>query len=125
MAGGLALTAGGLGLLQRGLGRADFVLIVLAVLASGLGHGAINFGATQHVNELAPPVHRAMFNSIFNVIRYVGTGFPVLAVGALAAYVGLAEAFADFTYAIYALAAMFFLLVLLSHEEEHRASLCP
>jgi MFS family permease len=116
MAVGLVLTAGGLGLIQYGLSHGNYVPIVLAVFTSGLGHGMINFGAGQRVNELAPPAHRSLFNSVFNVIRYVGTGLPVLVVGVLSAYVGLTEAFTDFTRAIYALAALFLLLLLAQRE---------
>jgi predicted MFS family arabinose efflux permease len=107
---GLALTSFGLVVLARGLAAASYKPILLAMLISGAAHGLVNLGAAQRINELAPPEHRSLFNAVFNVARYLGTGIPVLAVGILARSEGLAGAFGTFSFVIYAATAALLLL---------------
>jgi MFS family permease len=60
------------------------VMLLLAAVVTGFGHGLVNIGTVHDVNVLAPPAERGLFTSLFSLSRSAGAGLPVLAAGAFA-----------------------------------------
>ncbi|MCP2259818.1 putative arabinose efflux permease, MFS family [Streptoalloteichus tenebrarius] len=87
--GGLAVLAVGLVLLAVAGSVSSLVLLLLAAMVSGAGHGLAFLGGLTEVNRVAPPDRRADVLSSFYVIVYLGVGVPVIGVGFLATRIGL------------------------------------
>jgi len=78
-------------------------LFLLGTLSAGVGSGLGLMGGLALVNEIAPPARRAELVSAFNLVAYLALSLPVVAVGLLAAPLGLQKATGLFTVAVVAL----------------------
>jgi MFS family permease len=85
------LLVGTLGLLLAAA-MGSVPLLLLTCIVSGLGHG-LTFGAVlAEVSEASPADRRGELISAFQVVAFLGSGFPVVGVGALAEHGGLLPA---------------------------------
>lgn len=82
--GGLVLLSTGLGLLWVAGSLASILLVGLAAVTAGIGHGLTFLGGFTEINSLAPADRHAEVISSFYVIVYLGVGLPVIGVGLLA-----------------------------------------
>ncbi len=78
-------------------------LFVLSVLTTSAGHGLVNLAGIAIVNKVARPETRAGLLSTYLVVGYVGTIVPILGVGWLSDWLGLAVALVIFCVAMAAL----------------------
>jgi MFS family permease len=88
-ASGLAgLIAGLLGLIAAGA-AGSAALLFGAIAVAGAGQGLAFMGGIRQVNEIAPADQRAGTLAMFYVLTYGGSGLVTVAVGLLAAHLGL------------------------------------
>ncbi len=89
-----------MGLLAASLAIRSLPLLVVAIVGSGLGHGAAFRAGLSMVNEATPPDQRAEVNSSYFVILYLALVIPVVGTGATAAGFGLVTAGIAFATAV-------------------------
>ncbi|MFW3171590.1 MFS transporter [Geodermatophilus sp. CPCC 206100] len=85
------LLVGTLGLLVAA-GIASLPVLLLACVVSGLGHGLTFGAALAEVSEASPANRRGELISAFQVVAFLGSGIPVVGVGAMAEYGDLLSA---------------------------------
>ncbi|GAA0895597.1 MFS transporter [Pseudonocardia zijingensis] len=108
---GLPLLAAGLVLLAVAGGTSSAPLLLIAAVIAGTGHGLVFLGGLTTINESAPTGRRAEALAAFYVVMYLGSGVPVIGVGALATLTGVLPAVQEFAVAV-ALAASVLTLAL-------------
>lgn len=57
------------------------VLMVLAAMTTGVGHGLSYWGANREIDVLTPPTQRAGITAALYIAFYAGVGVPAIAVG--------------------------------------------
>lgn len=73
-------------------GKVSLISLAPAIASLGLGHGIGYTGAARLINETADEVRRASYTSRFYMAIYIGGGAPVLIMGLLQNWVGMASA---------------------------------
>jgi hypothetical protein len=89
---GLPLLAAGLALMAIAGGISSLVLLLIAIVAAGAGHGLVFLGGLTTFNRAAPAGAQAEMVSIYYVFLYLGVSVPVIGVGFLATVSGLLTA---------------------------------
>jgi MFS family permease len=89
---GLSVLAGGLVLLVAAEGTSGTALAVLAMLASGTGHGLVFAGNLAEITVAAPAAERGGVLGAVYFVNYAGLGVPVIGVGVLSLWTGLEAA---------------------------------
>lgn len=89
---GLATLAAGLALLVAASSVRGTILVVLAMLASGAGHGLVFAGNLTKVTVDTPAAERGAVLGTVYFVNYAGLGVPVIGVGILALSTGLLTA---------------------------------
>jgi MFS family permease len=85
------LLVGTLGLLVAA-GITSVLVLLVACVVSGLGHGLTFGAALAEISEASPADRRGELISAFQVVAFLGSGIPVVGVGALAEAGGLGPA---------------------------------
>ena len=106
---GLPLLSAGLVLLAVAGGVSSSVLLLVATVIAGTGHGLAFLGGLTAINSSAPAGRHAEVLATFYVIVYLGVGLPTVGVGLLATAAGLLTAVQSFAWVV----AVLCLLVLL------------
>jgi hypothetical protein len=107
---GLSVLAAGLVLLVAAESTSSTALAVLAMLASGTGHGLVFAGNLAEITVAAPAAERGRVLGAVYFVNYAGLGVPVIGVGVLSLWTGLEAAT---TAAAIVIAAGCVLLILL------------
>jgi MFS family permease len=81
-----------MGLLAASLATRSLPLLVVAIVGSGLGHGAAFRAGLSMINDATPAGQRAEVNSSYFVTLYVALVIPVVGIGAAADGFGLVTA---------------------------------
>jgi hypothetical protein len=89
---GLSVLAGGLVLLLAAEGTSNVVLVVLAMVGSGIGHGLVFAGNLAEITIATPAAERGGVLGAVYFVNYAGLGVPVIGVGALSLWTGLETA---------------------------------
>jgi MFS family permease len=89
---GLSLLIAGLAVLSLAAEHESVVVVLVATITSGLGHGLTYGAALSEVTAMSPVHRRGDTAATFTVMGYVGSGLPIVGVGALATAVGLVPA---------------------------------
>jgi MFS family permease len=116
---GMVMLSIGLCLLAAAGSASSIVLLLIASVIGGLGHGMAFLGGLTEVNRLAPPDRHADVLSSFYVVVYLGVGVPVIGTGFLAAAFGLLPAVEVFAALVVPLCLID--LLLLSRRRQSRA----
>jgi predicted MFS family arabinose efflux permease len=116
---GMVMLSIGLCLLAAAGSASSIVLLLIASVIGGLGHGMAFLGGLTEVNRLAPPDRHADVLSSFYVVIYLGVGVPVIGTGFLAAAFGLLPAVEVFAALVVPLCLID--LLLLSRRRQSRA----
>ncbi|MFD8970226.1 MFS transporter [Streptomyces sp. NPDC059568] len=103
--GGCLFLVLGLLLVGASLAAESLPLLVLGALCGGLGQGLAFRAGMAAVSGAAPPEHRGGTISAYFVVAYLGISVPVVAVGALALWLGLKNAGLVFTACVVVLSA--------------------
>ena len=89
---GLALLLTGLAALSLAAEAGSVIVVLVATVTCGLGHGLTYGAALSEVTAMSPPHRRGDTAATFTVMGYLGSGLPIVGVGALATGVGLVPA---------------------------------
>jgi MFS family permease len=89
---GLGALAVGLALLVSATIIRDPILIVLAMVGCGVGHGFIFVGGMSEINVATPAEERGAVIGTVYLVNYIGLGGPVIGVGMLSLSYGLLAA---------------------------------
>jgi predicted MFS family arabinose efflux permease len=89
---GLGLLLAGLAALSLAAELGSVVVVLVATITSGLGHGLTYGAALSEVTAMSPVHRRGDTAATFTVMGYVGSGLPIVGVGALATGLGLVPA---------------------------------
>ena len=89
---GLAALAVGLALLVVATATHNPAAAVLAMVASGAGHGLIFVGEMTEITVATPAEERGAVISVVHLINYIGLGGPAIGVGFLSLSYGLMAA---------------------------------
>ena len=93
---GLALVVLSLGALVAAFPAHSLVLVLVAAVVGGVGHGMAFLGAQTDVNAIAPPDRRGEVTAAFFVCVYLGVAVSAIGVGLVATSVSLYTAVAVF-----------------------------
>jgi MFS family permease len=91
-AAGLCLLTAGLMVLALASQSDRVIVLLVASVLAGTGHGLAFLGAQDDLNRLAPPDRRGEINAAFYTCIYTGLAVPVIGVGVLADLTSLVTA---------------------------------
>jgi MFS family permease len=97
---GLCLLAAGLLALVLAFPAHSLVLVLVAAMLAGVGHGVAFVGSQTELNELAPENRRGEVTAAYVTSIYVAVGTSVVGVGLLTLRVSLFAAVTVFAVAI-------------------------
>ena len=103
-AGGLILLALGLAALVLAFPARSLLVLLLAGLLTGTGHGIAFLGAQAQLNLAAPPDRRGEVNAAFYTLIYLGVATGVICTGLLTLKFSLSTAVTTFSVAVAAIA---------------------